>query len=80
MSTSGMPVDAQQQQDRERNEWVESGKPRPKGGLRALLPQPSESTSSEASSETYDPIEAAMKQHPGLTRERAEKLAEQFGF
>lgn len=28
----------------------------------------------------YDPIENAMRRHPGLTREEAEKLAEAAGF
>ena len=28
----------------------------------------------------FDPIESAMKRHPGLTREKAEEMAESFGF
>jgi hypothetical protein len=28
----------------------------------------------------YDPIENAMRRHPGLTREKAEEMAEAFGF
>ena len=28
----------------------------------------------------YDPIENAMRQHPGLTRAEAEEMAEAFGF
>jgi hypothetical protein len=27
-----------------------------------------------------DPIEAAMRRHPGLTREKAEEMVEAFGF
>ena len=30
--------------------------------------------------EEYDPIALAMKRHPGLTREAAEKMAEALGF
>ena len=29
---------------------------------------------------SFDPIENAMRQHPGLTREQAEELAVAFGF
>ena len=28
----------------------------------------------------YDPIEASLARHPGLTRERAERIAKAFGF
>jgi len=28
----------------------------------------------------YDPIASAMRDHPGLTREEAERMAESFGF
>jgi hypothetical protein len=28
----------------------------------------------------YDPIEASLARHPGLTRERAEQMAKAFGF
>ena len=28
----------------------------------------------------FDPIENAMRHHPRLTRETAEKMAEKFGF
>jgi len=28
----------------------------------------------------YDPIASAMRNHPGLTREEAERMAESFGF
>jgi hypothetical protein len=27
-----------------------------------------------------DPLEQAMREHPGLTREEAERMAEAFGF
>lgn len=30
--------------------------------------------------ELFDPIEAALKNNPGLSRERAMDLAEKFGF
>ena len=28
----------------------------------------------------FDPIEAAMQQNPGLTRKKAEEMADEFGF
>lgn len=33
-----------------------------------------------SASDLYDPIAEAMAQHPGLTREKAEEMAEAFGF
>ena len=50
------------------------------GSIKDLVQSQSESTSSEASSGSYDPIENAMRRHPGLTREKAEAIAELYGF
>ena len=36
--------------------------------------------SSNPRSPDYDPIEASLARHPGLTRERAEQMAKAFGF
>jgi hypothetical protein len=36
--------------------------------------------SSNPRSPDYDPIEASLAHHPGLTRERAEQMAKAFGF
>lgn len=37
-------------------------------------------SSPEESSTAYDPIANAMRRHPGLTRGKAEAMAEAFGF
>ena len=37
-------------------------------------------TDDSVRSAPFDPIENAMKRHPGLTREEAEKMAESLGF
>jgi hypothetical protein len=51
-----------------------------KAKLEALLQASAESSSSAAPSTALGPIEAAMQNHPGLTREAAEKMAELLGF
>jgi hypothetical protein len=33
-----------------------------------------------SNTESYDPIENAMKRHPMLTEEKAEEMAKAFGF
>ena len=35
---------------------------------------------SKVLNQSYDPIENALRLFPGLTREKAEKMAEAFGF
>ena len=40
----------------------------------------SDDSSPATSSREYDPIANAMRQHPGLTRERAEEIAAAFGY
>ncbi len=66
---------AQEQQDAMMKENLKSMR-----SLKDLVQSQSESTSSEASSGSYDPIENAMRRHPGLTREKAEAMAELYGF
>jgi hypothetical protein len=60
----------------------------PKSELKKLLNKPKEpeskklkSKKSESSgSQSYDPIANAMERFPGLTREKAEEMAQAFGF
>jgi len=48
--------------------------------LEALLAKKEGSLSASARSSDLGPIERAMRNHPGLTRETAEQMAEEFGF
>jgi hypothetical protein len=48
--------------------------------LAALLQERSGNSSPPMSSTAFDPIALAMENHPGLTREKAEAMAEAFGF
>ena len=48
--------------------------------LKALLKEKSEASSKNEQSSMLGPIERAMRDHPGLTREEAEEMAEEFGF
>ena len=72
-------MDAQQMHDEEMSKRPEI-EPSSKGRLEALLAKKSGSSSSKEPSPELGPIEWAMKNHPGLTRETAEKMAEEFGF
>lgn len=67
---------AQDQQDAE----LAKRKPVPPNGIKDLVTSGSGGAASETSSHGYDPIENAMRRHPGLTREEAEAMAEKFGF
>jgi hypothetical protein len=71
-------MDAQQQHDLEMSDY----KPAPdsRQRLEALLAQKSAASSETLPTGASDPIEVAMRNHPGLTREEAEKMAEAFGF
>ena len=51
----------------------------PRAEFEALLKERSGSSSQPVSSTAFDPIENAMKNHPGLTREKAEEMARAFG-
>ena len=72
------PETAQQQQD----EVLSKNNPSPQQvkNLKAYLQSRENASSLNRFSPGYDPIEAAMARHPGLTRERAERMAESFGF
>ena len=60
----------------------------PKSELKKLLNQanepksqkPKSKKSESSSSQSYDPIANAMARFPGLTREKAEEMAQEFGF
>jgi|APSaa5957512622_1039677.scaffolds.fasta_scaffold93069_2 hypothetical protein len=48
--------------------------------LEALLKEKSGSSEEQSQPEQLDPIESAMRNNPGLTREKAEEMAEDLGF
>jgi len=71
-------MDAQEQHDEALKDW------KPKAGSRkrlgALLKKKSEDSKKVSQPEQLDPIASAMRNNPGLTREKAEEMAEEFGF
>ena len=74
-------MDAQQLHDQEMlakpDKLLEPGS---RQRLEALLAKKSNGSSASAPSSGLGPIERAMRDHPGLTREEAEKMSEAFGF
>ena len=50
----------------------------PKQDFKKLLNESKKSQSVQ--SKSYDPIANAMRRFPGLTREKAEEMATEFGF
>lgn len=54
--------------------------PASKGRLEALLAAKSAGSSKSARSSGLGPIERAMRNHPTLTREMAEQMAQEAGF
>lgn len=72
-------MDAQQMHDLEMAKFQEPA-PGSKDRLEALLAKKSASSSAPEQSSVLDPIEMAMREHPGLTREKAEQMAKAFGF
>lgn len=74
-------MDAQQLHDQEMlakpDKLLEPGS---RQRLEALLVKKSGNSSASEQSSELGPIEWALKNHPGLTREKAEKMAEAFGF
>lgn len=48
--------------------------------LEALLEAKRASSPAQSATECLDPIEAAIKNNPGLTREKVAEMAEKFGF
>lgn len=71
-------MDAQQQHDLEMADY----KPTPgsRQRLEASLARKKAASSATLPPGASDPIAVAMRNHPGLTREEAEKMAEAFGF
>ena len=55
-------------------------KPGSRKVLEGLLEKKSKSSSSMSQSQPLDEIGRAMKRHSGLTREKAEELADYYGF
>ena len=48
--------------------------------LEALLKEKNGSLQAQSQPELQDPIEAAIKNNPGLTRQKAVEMADKFGF
>ena len=48
--------------------------------IERLLAKKNESSLESGRSSEFGPIERAMRNHPGLTRETAEQMADAFGF
>jgi len=67
-------MDAQQEHDHGRVKLTKKGLKGSKKRLEALLKKKAALTVG------YDPIASAMRDHPGLTREKAEEMAAAFGF
>lgn len=72
-------MDAQQMHDEEMSKRP-SVDPASKGRLEALLAAKSASSSNKGPSSELGPIERAMRNNPTLTRETAEKMADESGF
>lgn len=73
-------MDAQEEHDHEmskRRMTLEAGS---RQRLEALLAKKNAASSAKVKFPTMGPIERAMRDHPGLTREKAIEMAEAFGF
>ena len=55
---------------------LEGSKPK----LEALLKEKNASSQAQSQRKLQDPIEAAIKNNPGLTRQEVVEMAEKFGF
>jgi hypothetical protein len=71
-------MDAQEEHDyrMSKRRSLEGSKPR----LEALLKEKSASSQAQPQAKFQDPIEAVVKNSPGLTRQNAAEMAEKFGF
>ena len=71
-------MDAQEEHDyrMSKRRLLENNKPK----LEALLQEKTASSKAKAQPELVDPIEAVIKNNPGLTRQKAAEMAEKFGF
>lgn len=70
------PETAQDQQDELLSKW--SGKLKSRSSFEAVMAEVDQENS--MSSTAYDPLEQAMRDNPGLTREKAEEMSRAFGF
>ncbi len=79
-------MDAQEQHDhempqrRKKNGGKLQTQPGSKARLESLLAAKSKGSSAPGQSFLLDPIEQALRNHPGLTRLEAEKMASDLGF
>ena len=77
-------MDAQEEHDYVMSERMKGGKSVLEKGsrqrLESLLAKKSGVSPAKDTTFGLGPIERAMRDHPGLTRETAEKMAEEFGF
>lgn len=71
-------MDAQEEHDyrMSKRRSLENSKPK----LESLLKKKGAYSKLKSPPELQDPIEAAVKNNPGLTREKAAEIAEKFGF
>jgi hypothetical protein len=73
-------MDAQEEHDyrmsKRRIESLEGKKPE----LEALLKSKRAGSPAQPAKECLDPIQAVLKNNPGLTREKVAEMAEKFGF
>jgi hypothetical protein len=72
-------MDAQEMHDLEMSQRAQVS-PESKGRLQALLAKKSGTSSPAKRSSVPGPIESAMMNNPGLTRELAEAMAREAGF
>ncbi len=73
----------QEQHDLQLQAAMRNGKllePGSRQQLESLLAKKNESSLESGQSSESGPIERAMRNHPGLTRETAEQMADAFGF
>ncbi len=75
-------MDAQEMHDLEMEQRAQKRKLEAgsKSRLKALLREKSGSSSEPEPNSGSDPIEMALLNNPGLTREKAEEMAEKLGF
>ena len=77
-------MDAQEEHDYLMSQRMKDGKPILEKGsrerLEKLLAKKGATSSDRRQASELGPIEWALKNHPGLTREKAEEMAEAFGF
>ena len=73
-------MDAQEMHDLQMAKQEGKGPKADRQKVEVLLRMKNSSSLEPLPSDALDPIAMAMKNHPGLTRERAEELAENLGW